>query len=118
MQEELEAAGFDTECLGGGRIFHDVEKRSIEVFGYSQVSCLLSLFVPPQTFFFQNPNIVDLSVRRLFLVEIIVVSLQFRGKKRLKLKMNKLLVKQDAASLGLDFAHQSPLVFFTSFVTG
>nr|CAH0105407.1 unnamed protein product [Daphnia galeata] len=35
-QEELEAAGFDTECLGGGRILHDPSKRSITVYGYSQ----------------------------------------------------------------------------------
>ena len=40
VQEELEAAGFDTECLGGGRISHDAEKRTIQVFGYSQVRLL------------------------------------------------------------------------------
>ncbi|KAK4022697.1 hypothetical protein OUZ56_008149 [Daphnia magna] len=36
VQEELEAVGFDTECLGGGRIMHDSDKRSIQVYGYSQ----------------------------------------------------------------------------------
>ncbi|XP_046652644.1 14 kDa phosphohistidine phosphatase-like isoform X2 [Daphnia pulicaria] len=36
VQEELEAVGFDTECLGGGRILHDPSKRSIQVYGYSQ----------------------------------------------------------------------------------
>ncbi|MCL4127862.1 UNVERIFIED_CONTAM: hypothetical protein GTU68_052773 [Idotea baltica] len=26
----------DCECVGGGRIIHDIEKRRIDVFGYSQ----------------------------------------------------------------------------------
>lgn len=38
IQEELAGAGLDTECLGGGRILHDPAKKTIEVFGYSQVS--------------------------------------------------------------------------------
>lgn len=101
MQEELEAVGFDTECLGGGRIFHDVEKRSIQVFGYSQVS-YLSLFVVSQTFFFQNQNIDDLS-----LLGVIVVALQFLGK-RLKLKMNKLLKKAGRCISGTRLLPISP----------
>lgn len=39
VQAELEATkSFDTECLGGGRIFHDPTKGTIMVYGYSQVS--------------------------------------------------------------------------------
>ena len=37
-QKTLELAmksGLDTECLGGGRISHDPEKREIFVYGYS-----------------------------------------------------------------------------------
>jgi len=37
IQEELESAGMDTECLGGGRILHDETKKTILVYGYSQV---------------------------------------------------------------------------------
>lgn len=40
VQEELSKRGLDTECLGGGRIVHDPEKKSILVFGYSQVRLL------------------------------------------------------------------------------
>ena len=29
------SAGLDTECLGGGRISHDPDKREILVYGYS-----------------------------------------------------------------------------------
>jgi len=36
VQGELEAAGMETECLGGGRILHDKAQRTIQVFGYSQ----------------------------------------------------------------------------------
>ncbi|XP_064096129.1 14 kDa phosphohistidine phosphatase-like isoform X2 [Macrobrachium nipponense] len=32
----IEKLGLDCECLGGGRILHDEEKKTIEVFGYSQ----------------------------------------------------------------------------------
>ncbi|XP_066946652.1 14 kDa phosphohistidine phosphatase-like isoform X2 [Macrobrachium rosenbergii] len=32
----IEKLGLDCECLGGGRILHDAEKKTIEVFGYSQ----------------------------------------------------------------------------------
>merc|ERR1711911_9839 len=35
IQEELDALGLDTECVGGGRILHDSEKKSIYVYGYS-----------------------------------------------------------------------------------
>ena len=37
VQEELSIAGMETECLGGGRILHDTSKKTIHVFGYSQV---------------------------------------------------------------------------------
>ena len=37
VQAELEAIGLDTECLGGGRIFHDPTKGTVLVYGYSQV---------------------------------------------------------------------------------
>lgn len=37
VQEEMTLLGLDTECLGGGRILHEPAKKSIEVFGYSQV---------------------------------------------------------------------------------
>lgn len=35
---DIEDAGLDCECLGGGRIHHDASKKKIEIFGYSQVS--------------------------------------------------------------------------------
>ena len=44
VQGELEAAGMETECLGGGRILHDKAQRTIQVFGYSQVSVVILLF--------------------------------------------------------------------------
>lgn len=50
VQEELEAVGFDTECLGGGRIMHDSDKRSIQVYGYSQVCYQLAFIL------FNDPN--------------------------------------------------------------
>lgn len=33
---KLSQLGLDTECLGGGRIIHDPDKKTINVFGYSQ----------------------------------------------------------------------------------
>jgi phosphohistidine phosphatase len=33
--ESAMAAGLDTECLGGGRINHDPDKKEISVYGYS-----------------------------------------------------------------------------------
>ncbi|XP_071450447.1 14 kDa phosphohistidine phosphatase-like [Hetaerina americana] len=33
---KLAQLGLDTECLGGGRIIHDPDKKTISVFGYSQ----------------------------------------------------------------------------------
>ncbi|XP_071522743.1 14 kDa phosphohistidine phosphatase-like isoform X2 [Panulirus ornatus] len=32
----IEKMGLDCECVGGGRIHHDVDKKIIEVYGYSQ----------------------------------------------------------------------------------
>ncbi|XP_047483492.1 14 kDa phosphohistidine phosphatase-like isoform X1 [Penaeus chinensis] len=32
----IEAKGLDCECVGGGRILHEPDNKSIEVFGYSQ----------------------------------------------------------------------------------
>jgi len=32
----IEKNGLDCECVGGGRILHDAEKKAIQVFGYSQ----------------------------------------------------------------------------------
>ena len=40
VQEALAKKGMDTECLGGGRIVHDPDKKTILVFGYSQVKYL------------------------------------------------------------------------------
>ena len=34
----IEPLGLDCECLGGGRILHDPDKKTLKVFGYSQVS--------------------------------------------------------------------------------
>lgn len=34
----IEEKGLDCECLGGGRIVHEANKKKIEIFGYSQVS--------------------------------------------------------------------------------
>jgi len=34
--ERLEGLGIETECMGGGRITHDPEKKQIKIFGYSQ----------------------------------------------------------------------------------
>lgn len=34
---DIEEAGLDCECLGGGRINHEAGKKKIEIFGYSQV---------------------------------------------------------------------------------
>ncbi|XP_076063104.1 14 kDa phosphohistidine phosphatase-like isoform X3 [Oratosquilla oratoria] len=33
---QVEKLGLDTECVGGGRILHDPDKKTIQVFGYSQ----------------------------------------------------------------------------------
>ena len=46
VQEEMTLLGLDTECLGGGRILHEPDKKSIEVFGYSQVQYSYELFIP------------------------------------------------------------------------
>ena len=32
----IENKGLDCECVGGGRILHDAEAKTIEVYGYSQ----------------------------------------------------------------------------------
>lgn len=36
----IEAAGLTADCLGGGRILHEPEKKTIKVFGYSTVSAI------------------------------------------------------------------------------
>ncbi len=37
-EEKLSGNGFEMECLGGGRILHEADKKHILVYGYSQVS--------------------------------------------------------------------------------
>lgn len=66
VQAELEASGFDTECLGGGRIFHDPIKGNVMVYGYSQVSTFWSLYMQiyrphPQSTFRDTPSLVRLA---------------------------------------------------------
>lgn len=34
---DIEAKGLDCEVLGGGRIEHEPHKKSIKIYGYSQV---------------------------------------------------------------------------------
>ena len=36
--QRLEPLGVETECLGGGRIIHEPDKKHIKVYGYSQVT--------------------------------------------------------------------------------
>ncbi len=33
----LEKQGLELDCVGGGRILHDPDKKSLKVFGYSTV---------------------------------------------------------------------------------
>ncbi|KAL4218906.1 14 kDa phosphohistidine phosphatase [Mactra antiquata] len=33
---DIESSGLDCECVGGGRISHEPNKKKIEIFGYSQ----------------------------------------------------------------------------------
>ncbi|XP_068153377.1 sex-regulated protein janus-A [Drosophila tropicalis] len=35
-QESVKGTGLDTECLGGGRIEHNPDKKYIKIYGYSQ----------------------------------------------------------------------------------
>jgi len=35
--DSIKGLGFDSECVGGGRIQHEADKKAIKVFGYSQV---------------------------------------------------------------------------------
>ena len=37
LYERVKKKGLDTECMGGGRILHEAEKKTITVYGYSQV---------------------------------------------------------------------------------
>ena len=37
-QPRIAGLGVETECVGGGRILHEADKKTIKVFGYSQVS--------------------------------------------------------------------------------
>ena len=34
---EIESSGLDCQCMGGGRIEHDSNKKKLSVYGYSQV---------------------------------------------------------------------------------
>lgn len=36
MSGGLEALGIECKCVGGGRIVHTAESKSIEIYGYSQ----------------------------------------------------------------------------------
>ncbi|XP_013388841.1 14 kDa phosphohistidine phosphatase [Lingula anatina] len=36
VEPSIEGLGLDCECVGGGRMIHDPDKKSIQVFGYSQ----------------------------------------------------------------------------------
>lgn len=35
-QEKIEKLGFETECVGGGRIEHNPSEKKLKVYGYSQ----------------------------------------------------------------------------------
>ncbi|KAK3911727.1 14 kDa phosphohistidine phosphatase [Frankliniella fusca] len=35
-QEKIEKLGFETECVGGGRIEHNPNEKKLKVYGYSQ----------------------------------------------------------------------------------
>lgn len=35
-QEKIEKLGFETECVGGGRIEHNADEKKLKVYGYSQ----------------------------------------------------------------------------------
>ncbi|XP_026294329.1 14 kDa phosphohistidine phosphatase isoform X2 [Frankliniella occidentalis] len=35
-QEKIEKLGFETECVGGGRIEHNPAEKKLKVYGYSQ----------------------------------------------------------------------------------
>ena len=37
LYDRVQKKGLDTECMGGGRILHEAEKKTITVYGYSQV---------------------------------------------------------------------------------
>ena len=37
VYERVQKKGLDTECVGGGRIIHKPETKTLTVFGYSQV---------------------------------------------------------------------------------
>ena len=43
--QRLEPLGIDTECLGGGRILHEPDKKHIRVYGYSQVQIIALIFI-------------------------------------------------------------------------
>lgn len=52
LDANLEAEGISCECVGGGKITHDPENKSITIFGKSQVKqikfllqmCILKLY--------------------------------------------------------------------------
>uniref|UniRef100_T1J788 Sex-regulated protein janus-A n=1 Tax=Strigamia maritima TaxID=126957 RepID=T1J788_STRMM len=35
VDEKLKETGIDAECVGGGRILHDLDKKCLSVYGYS-----------------------------------------------------------------------------------
>jgi len=39
LDAHLESVGLACECLGGGKIEHNPQEKSITVFGTSQVAC-------------------------------------------------------------------------------
>jgi hypothetical protein len=43
VEDELKSYRFELDCIGGGRILHEPEKRSLFVYGYSQVDLYLAL---------------------------------------------------------------------------
>lgn len=44
VQEICKVDGLDTECLGGGRIEHNPDKKYLKVYGYSQVRVFFSIY--------------------------------------------------------------------------
>ena len=42
---EIENAGLDCECMGGGRIEHDSSKKKLSIYGHSQVNLIYYMIV-------------------------------------------------------------------------
>ena len=45
MDAHLESIGLTCECLGGGKIEHNPQEKSITIFGTSQVRCTAVVFL-------------------------------------------------------------------------